>query len=49
MDPHFYRLKANGFFNLVEKLVIQNVRPDNNTSVKKKNKATFPRLRKEHL
>lgn len=48
MDPHFYRLKANGFFNLVEKLVIQNVRPDNNTSVKK-NKATFPRLRKEHL
>ena len=25
MDPHFYRLKANGFFNLVEKLVIQNV------------------------
>ena len=42
MDPHFYRVKANGFFILVEKLVIQNVRPDNNTSVKK-NKATFPR------
>lgn len=41
MDPHSYRLKANGLFNLVQKLVIQNERQDNNISVTK-SEATFP-------
>ena len=45
MDPHFYRLKANGIFNLVEKLVKQNERPDNTCVIK--DYATIPKEKKK--
>lgn len=47
MDPHFYRLKANGIFNLVEKLVKQNERPDNTCVIK--DYATIPKGKKKNI